>query len=278
SVDSWMSTSTSTNVPSKRSGHTAVWTGTKMIIWGGGDIIITENGDGTTYGSLNTGGIYNPSSDSWTATSTGANVPSARHGHTAVWTGTKMIIWGGQEELPANLCCDAPLVDTGGQYDPSTDSWVPTSTGTNVPSGRAAHTAVWAGTQMIVWGGQEHSGTSNTGGIYNPSSDSWTATSAGANVPSGRAAHTAVWTGTQMIVWGGFSSIWQDWGLYQILNAFNTGGIYNPLTDSWTPINIGANLPSARYGHTAVWTGTEMIIWGGDDDSENSNTGGIFTP
>ena len=25
--------------------------------------------------------------------------------------------------------------------------------------------------------------------------------------------------------------------------------------------------PSARYGHTAVWTGSEMIVWGGDDGS-----------
>ena len=23
--------------------------------------------------------------------------------------------------------------------------------------------------------------------------------------------------------------------------------------------------PHARYAHTAVWTGSEMIVWGGDD-------------
>ena len=32
--------------------------------------------------------------DTWTATTT-ANVPSARWGHTAVWTGSEMIVWGG---------------------------------------------------------------------------------------------------------------------------------------------------------------------------------------
>ena len=50
-----------------------------MIIWGG-----SPDG-GNTY--LNTGGRYDPSTDSWTATST-ASAPSARGGHTAVWTGT----------------------------------------------------------------------------------------------------------------------------------------------------------------------------------------------
>ena len=32
--------------------------------------------------------------DTWTATST-TNAPTARAGHTAVWTGSEMIVWGG---------------------------------------------------------------------------------------------------------------------------------------------------------------------------------------
>ena len=58
-----------------------MWTGSEMIIWGGSQ--------------LNTGGRYNPSTDSWAATST-TNAPSARQDHTAVWTGSEMIIWGGK--------------------------------------------------------------------------------------------------------------------------------------------------------------------------------------
>ena len=45
---------------------------------------------------LNTGGRYNPSTDSWTATST-TNAPTARVTHTAVWTGSEMIVWGGTD-------------------------------------------------------------------------------------------------------------------------------------------------------------------------------------
>ena len=74
------------------------------------------------------------------------------------------------------------------------------------------------------------------------------------NAPSARVAHTAVWTdsGSEMIVWGGANS-----GSY-----LNTGGRYNPVTDTWTATGT-TNAPSARFNHTAVWTGSEMIVWGG---------------
>ena len=70
------------------------------------------------------------------------------------------------------------------------------------PSGRNYHTAVWTGSEMIVWGGLGVEVDFNTGGRYSPSTDTWTATST-TNAPSGRDLHTAVWTGTEMIVWGG---------------------------------------------------------------------------
>ena len=64
-------------------GQAAIWTGSEMIVWGG-------HGTGCY---LNTGGRYNPSTDSWTATST-TNAPSTRDARTAVWTGSEMIVWG----------------------------------------------------------------------------------------------------------------------------------------------------------------------------------------
>jgi hypothetical protein len=68
------------------------------------------------------------------------SMPDSRELHTAVWTGTEMIVWGGDVNF-----------DTGGRYNPSTDSWIATST-TNAPTARADHIAVWTGTEMIVWG------------------------------------------------------------------------------------------------------------------------------
>ena len=67
-----------------------------------------------------------------------------------------------------------------------------------------------------------------------------------------------------MIVWGG-SEMFQN---------VNTGGRYSPTTDSWTATTIN-NAPSERDGHTAVWTGNQMIIWGGVSASA-TGTGGIY--
>ena len=126
--------------------------------------------------------------DTWIATA--ANHPDPRSGHTAVWTGSEMIVWGGNTR---------PLPNAGERYNPSTDSWTATSV-VNAPDTRAYHTAVWTGTEMIVWGGYLYPDVVNTGGRYNPSTDSWTATTT-TNAPSPQAKPTAVWTGSHMIVW-----------------------------------------------------------------------------
>ncbi len=77
-----------------------------------------------------------------------------------------MIIWGGWE--------GGPIFNTGGRYNPITNSWTATSTA-NAPAPRTNHTAVWTGSEMIVWGGNDV-GAFNTGGRYNPVTNSWTAT------------------------------------------------------------------------------------------------------
>src|SRR5207302_1763347 len=151
--DTWTPTST-TNAPAGRVNHTAVWTGSEMIVWGGcTDVDCNSN--------FNTGGRYNPSTDSWTATST-TNAPDGREWHTAVWTGSEMIVWGGTPDF------FVPPLNTGGRYNPGTDSWTATSTG-NAPAAREFHTAVWndSGHEMIVWGGAGLAGDLNTAGRYN---------------------------------------------------------------------------------------------------------------
>jgi N-acetylneuraminic acid mutarotase len=244
--DTWAPTSL-TNAPDGREDHTAVWTGSEMIVWGGFS-------SGPTY--FNTGGRYNPTTDNWTATSI-INAPSARAVHTAVWTGSEMIVWGGGT-------AGSPFSNTGGRYNPGTDSWTATST-TGAPSARTQHTAVWTGSQMIVWGGVDSGGYFNTGGRYNPGSDSWTATST-IGAPSARTLPTAVWTDNEMIVWGGFN----------VGGLLNTGGRYNPGTDSWTATST-TGAPAGRFFPTAVWTGSEMIVWGGDS-GPLQNTGGRYNP
>ncbi|MCX6879578.1 MAG: hypothetical protein NTW21_38105 [Verrucomicrobia bacterium] len=172
------------NTPAARFDHTAVWTGSEMIVWGG-----------MGGGGLNDGGRYNPSgTGSWTAIpNTLANTPSPRTTHTAVWTGSDMIVWGGVSDYGVTS-------QDSGRYNPATDTWTTLPTA-GAPAARYLHTAVWTGSEMLVWGGVG-SGWLNDGGRYSPSSNTWAAVTIAA-APAARYGHTAVWTSTEMLVWGG---------------------------------------------------------------------------
>ena len=194
--------------------------------------------------------------NTWAASS--LNLPIGRWNHAAVWTGSEMIVWGGENLLA--------IFGTGGRYNPSTDTWTDMSPN-NAPLPRTSHSAVWTGTEMIIWGGFGIN-TFNTGGRYNPSTNSWTATNT-TNAPSARLFHTAVWTGSEMVVWGGSNNS----------GHLNTGGRYNPSTNTWAPMST-TNAPAARAFHTAVWATNQMIIWGGYDHPNGIyfNTGGRYNP
>jgi N-acetylneuraminic acid mutarotase len=294
-TDTWSSIAT-LNAPASRGGHTAVWTGSRMIVWGG------FSGKFGPY--LNTGGRYDPVADVWQPTSL-VNAPFGRTQHSAIWTGSSMIVWGGGAGGTSN---------TGARYDPATDVWSPTTTA-GAPSSRYMHSAVWTGGLMIVWGGRDFVGTDlNTGGRYDPVADSWTPTST-LNAPSARNGHAAIWTGSVMVIWGRFfysessearydplTDTWTPmslvgaptnrrqstavWTGHEVIiwggadNAghaiyFNSGAKYNPVTDTWTGLS-SVNAPAGRFQHTAVWTGDTMIVWGGWNETSTFNDGGRY--
>ncbi len=284
--------------PTPRSRPTGVWTGTAMIVWGGQT--------GQFSGLVNTGGRYDATTDTWQPTSL-QGAPAARQQHTAVWTGTRMIVWGGQGQS---------LTGDGASYDPATDTWTPISS-VGAPSARQSHTAVWTGSEMIVWGGLGASSTKlNTGARYNPSTDTWTALPT-LGAPAARAYHSAIWAGTEMILFGGEDQLglktdtggrWSEgagWlatttvgapqprGLHTAVwtgnrmlvwgggigGAYDNGRAYDPATNQWGPDFSPTNTPSFRLNHTAVWTGSRMIVWGGEVGSTTpTQTGGRYDP
>ena len=113
--------------------------------------------------------------------------------HSAIWTYSEMIVWGGGSEHQ--------FYGDGGVYDLVKDRWSPVSL-TNAPSGRWGHAAVWTGKEMIVWGGRSSfapSDNKNDGAIYNPATDTWRQMSS-EGAPSPRSQMAAVWTGEELIV------------------------------------------------------------------------------
>jgi N-acetylneuraminic acid mutarotase len=229
--------------PSPRFQHTAVWTGHEMLVWGGAGRPEPSSSSSPVFAD---GGRYDPVTDTWRPITT-ERAPSSRQIHTSVWTGTEMIVWGGQGPGATDLA-------DGGRYDPTTNTWRPLSND-GAPILQAGHRAVWTGTEMVVWGRSiEGVRLQPSGGRYNPASDTWAPLSSSpADVPYG--GHTVVWTGHEVILWGGGIAGFPS-------PSVGTGARWDPRTDAWASITRDG-APSRRSGHKAVWTGREMIVWGG---------------
>ncbi|MFN7965383.1 MAG: hypothetical protein U0V87_06835 [Acidobacteriota bacterium] len=256
-TDTWQSMSRPTMLGDlSRLGHSAVWTGSEMIIWGGANLELFIP---TVW---NNGARYNPVTHTWVALGFPGR-PRARMSHSAVWTGTEMIVWGGETRDAAG---NVVYYNDGDRWKPQFDVWqrlLPAG----APTPRSGHTAVWTGSRMVVWGGQELNTLFDTGGSFDPITGLWTATSL-TRAPAARNAHTALWTGNRMLVWGGNG----------VSGSLQSGAGFDPVANSWTPFTL-TNAPVARGGHSAVWTGSEMIVWGGELlGGERRHSGGRYNP
>jgi hypothetical protein len=185
--------------PSPRIDAEGVWTGESWLLFGG-----------QLYDDENVPGFEVKFEDgepvSWYPLSD-TDAPSIRTGHTAVWTGDSMIVWGGSFE--------SELLNDGAVYDYAEDSWV-TINLVDAPSARKDHVAVWSGKEMLILGGSNEFGDLDDGYAYNPSTDSWRElTKDGLNVVRSEA--HAVWNGQEVMLFGGRSGN-SAVGALQLLN------------------------------------------------------------
>jgi len=131
-------------------------------------------------------------------------------------------------------------VGDGGRFNKATGTWTPIAA-TGSPSPRGMHSAVWTGTEMVVWGGfDENLAALGSGSRYNPTTGIWTALPT-ASAPVARAGHSAVWTGTDMIICGGFDNDFTNLG---------DGARWNQATNTWSPLVV-TGAPSPRAAHTS---------------------------
>ena len=268
-TDSW----TGLTVPpfgSIPQGAQAVWIGNEVIFWGG--YVPLAANQPTDYVR------YNPFAGTW------ATIPSGSSDglldHSVVYTGTELIVWGGNSYRYTTT----PIVTTlasGVRYNPSTGARIPFGPLGQPP--RAAHSAVWTGSVMLLFGGSQvyrppalpsswyDLSIDVTTSAYDPQTGAFTLLNSSnpSGAPFKRHRHSAVWTGDSMIIWGGEWS-WVDFPRFPNIlnrNPWGDGAIYHPQTNTWSSVSLvsGAS-PSARQGHTAVWTGTDMFIWNGPSD------------
>lgn len=124
-------------------GSPAVWTGREMLIWSGSH----QNGDINVNEVAKTGAAYDPTANTWRAITT-EGAPSPRFFHTSVWTGSKLIVWAGGNQITGEHYND------GGIYDVATDRWQPLDW-KEAPEKRGLHSAIWTGRSMLIFGGSQ---------------------------------------------------------------------------------------------------------------------------
>ena len=226
--------------------HGAVWTGSEMIVFGGGNDSHARRD----------GAAYDPATKTWRVL---PRSPVGGYANSLVWTGREMVTWGGIEERASGSAgYPAGFIARGAAYDPRVDRWrrLPRS-GIEL---RGWHTAVWTGHEMIVWGGVARTQTTcydcgfpNDAGVFEPSTQQWRRIDPGP-IP-GRVEHTAVWTGSRMIVFGGSAP---GGG-----RGRADGASYDVVTDGWESLSP-TPIPG-RYRHVGLWNGRAMVVWGGQN-------------
>jgi N-acetylneuraminic acid mutarotase len=159
----------------------------------------------------------------------------------------------------------APTTDQA--MDASSWSWRRGSS--NAPTTTALYTTVcWTGAELLVWGAHNPSG-----GLYQRIAWRWNPATglikglSLSNAPAVPNGQTAVWTGRHLCVWGGKASS-------DPTSAVNFGYRYDPIRDEWKPMSQ-TNAPTRRASHSAIWTGKEMIVCGGES-VRRSGTGYAF--
>jgi Kelch motif len=119
-------------LPAARFNAEAVWDGHEMLLVGG----IGAAKGGRPGSPAKLGFAYDPNTNHWRQV---APMPTGRTNFAAVWTGRRLLIWGGSTP-PGGLA-----------LDPTANRW---SALPPAPlTGRTSLTAVWTGRSMILWGG-----------------------------------------------------------------------------------------------------------------------------
>jgi len=119
-------------LPASRFNAEFVWDGHEMLVIGG----VGASKGGKPGSPAKLGFAYDPKTNRWRAL---APMPTGHTNFPAVWTGKRLLIWGGGTP-PSGLA-----------FDPTANRWsaLPTAPLT----GSARLTAVWTGRSMILWGG-----------------------------------------------------------------------------------------------------------------------------
>jgi len=250
----------------------------QIVIWGG----MTPFRKIVT--ALKSGATYDLKKHVWkTEITDEGDCPWGRVDFAAVLTDKEMIVWGGHWQRSWPRPNEDYSWNDGAILDLKKNKWRKISA-ENAPPAHFGMVSVWTGELMLMYGGHSYDGRTNRiyGDqifAYDPKADKWVTKDAPEKMIAPRESHGAVWTGKKLIVWGGLTVSESS-----RLEPSNTGGIYDPATNTWEPISP-EGAPPARCNHTMIWMEDvgKVLIAGGmivNDKGENRavNDCFVYTP
>ncbi len=267
-------------------GSASASDGTGVFLFGG----YNQNGI-----PLNDGWVFSHATDTWSQVSS-TDAPSSRGNPITLTVGDSYLVFGGDG-------FNGEYQNSGGFYHPGTDTWTPippveVQNGTMSTDSHANHPVsvpdnssygVWVQGRLVLMGGFDVIGNTyrNDVWVYNPAphptsvedvheAGEWIQLNGlnSTTAPVGRVNHHWVTDGTYCYLFGGYGGSGAP-SAAQVLGDFWR---FDPMTLTWTEITT-AGKPAAAHEGSAIWTGTELVFWGGvNANSESINTGARYNP
>jgi hypothetical protein len=296
---------TTTGAPSPRAYHAAGIIGNTYAVFGGSPTTATGSSSTATT-ALSDGGLYDLGTDTWSPIPT---LQAGRCNHQAVSTGSGILTFGGLSNC-ANGSTTGPALEeltigTAGSQ------WTTIST-TNQPTLRYNFSSIWTGQGMFIIGGGSNSGpTLSDEAVYVPGTGWLPASCNLSSCESWTNPLLFMRSGMVYSAWGGFPTwssgtgvtidplhdVWQSWaqpadpgGRAGTVYAASSDRVFflgsNKVTMldistlAWLADDTSPFVTGFCYmGADAVeWSGSEVVVWGGQCSDGVSTVGGRYQP
>ena len=251
-ADSWQDI-TILDSPEARIDHSATIFDNRMLIIGG----VNNNGE-----LLNDGGVYHINGDYWDILKPDKRTFTKRRYHTTTLASSSIFIWGGSNEI--NVIGDGVIFDIiSGDF-------------TSVPANkfidaRKHHSStLWQNKYIFIWGGQGEGGLRSNGAFYDIEKKEWLEFISSNESPSARFKHSALNLNGEILIWGG-----QTIGNSPISDGYllkanlESDGV---IRGEWRKISSNG-FSSSRIDSSVNWTGSELLVFGGETTNGPTNTG-----
>ncbi|XP_048414779.2 rab9 effector protein with kelch motifs [Stegostoma tigrinum] len=173
----WRSPAVNGTPPTPRTCHgSTAAIGDCLYVFGGGDKGAEPVPDTQLY-------MFDKATLSWSQLSTEGNPPAARHGHVMIAVGSELFIHGGL--AGDKFFNDMYVIDTA----VVNMRWKKVKMKGDIPRGCAAHSAIYHGKYIFIFGGMDVAGALNTMYKYHVETSCWTRLEFGSSLPTGRLDH-----------------------------------------------------------------------------------------